>query len=126
MRLWIAILAVIVLIIAGGLWLEQSILKTTDHISRNLDLVKEAVRNSQWQTALEMYAQIETTWQMQKEHWTPLIHNHDIERVTIYLARLKGFLESEDQGPSLAEIAEMEIQLIQLHQQEVLTFKNVL
>lgn len=26
MRLWIAILAVIVLIIAGGLWLEQSIL----------------------------------------------------------------------------------------------------
>lgn len=125
MKLWIVILVVIIIIAAGGQWLEQSILKTTDHISRDLDAIKEAVRNDQWQAALRLHDQIDGTWVTQQESWSPLIHNHDLDAVTIHLARLRSFLESEERGLSLAEIAEMEIQFVQLYQQEVLTIKNV-
>ncbi|HBN94887.1 MAG TPA: hypothetical protein DDZ66_01185, partial [Firmicutes bacterium] len=48
-----------------------------------------------------------------------------LDAVTVHLARLKSFLESEEKASALAELAEMEIQLVQLHKQEVLTLKNV-
>ena len=126
MKLWIVMFVIMIIILAGGLFLEQSILKATDRLSHTLDLVKDAVRDNQWQEALTLRDQIDETWRQRQERWSPFIHNRDLEAVTVFLARLKSFLESEDQALALAEIVELEIQLVQLYKLEVLTLKNVL
>lgn len=125
MKLWIVMSLVLISIVIGGLFLQQSILKTTDRISHNLDLVQGAVRNNQWREALAMRDKAEREWHLQKNRWTPLIHNHDLNTITIHLARLKSFLESEEEASALAEIAEMKLKLVQLHEQEVLTLENI-
>ncbi|HAI52261.1 MAG TPA: hypothetical protein DCL99_03075, partial [Firmicutes bacterium] len=51
---------------------------------------------------------------------------HDLETITVHLARLKTFLETADRGHALAELTNIEIQLLQLRQQEVLSLQNVL
>ena len=53
-----------------------------------------------------------------------LIHNHELNTVTIHLARLKSFWQVK-MSPLPAEIAEMRLKLIQLHEQEILTLENV-
>lgn len=105
--------------------MEQSILKATNRLSHTLDEIKVAVRNNQWQEALDLRGEIDVTWELQQGLWDPFIHNHDLDTITVHLARLKSFLESEDKALALAELAEMENQLMQLHKQEVLTVKNV-
>lgn len=125
MKLWTAMFFIMIAIIVVGFSLESSILKATDSLSRSLDLVKESVRSARWQEALELWEQIDKTWRVHQEHWNIFIHNDDLDDVTIHLARLKSYLENEEQASSLAEIVEVEIQLVQLHKQEVLTLKNI-
>lgn len=125
MKLWIVMFMIMIIIFVGGLFLEQSILKATDRLSHTLDLVKDAVRDNQWQKALTLRNQVDETWRLQQERWSPFIHNHDLDAITVYLARLQSFLESEEQAQALAEIVELEIQLVQLYKLEVLTPKNV-
>jgi hypothetical protein len=125
MKLWIVMFLIVVTIVVGGLFLENSILKATDRLSHTLDLVKDAVRNNQWQEALELHGQVDEKWHLQQDMWSPFIHNTDLASITVHLARLKSFLENKQTGLALAEIAEMEIQLVQLYEQEVLTLKNV-
>lgn len=126
MKLWISMLLIMSLIIAGGIVLEQAILKTTNQISRSLDAVKEAVRNDQWSEALKYVEAIEDKWRSVKEVWSPFIHNHDLDVVGLHMARLKMFLETREKGLALAEITNIEIELVLIHQQEVLTLNNVL
>lgn len=125
MKLWIAMLFVMLAIIAGGMYMEHHILKTTDHLSQSLDLVQEAVRNDQWLDALTLSDQISKTWSKHQKYWGPFIHNHDLDVIAGHLARLKSYLETEEKGSSLAEISVLKIQLVQLHHQEVLTLQNI-
>lgn len=125
MKLWIVMLLIMIIIVVGGLFMEQAILKATNRLSHTLDEIKVAVRNNQWQEALDLHGEIDVTWELQQGLWDPFIHNHDLDTITVHLARLKSFLENEDKALALAELAEMEIQLMQLHKQEVLTVKNV-
>ncbi|WP_461371689.1 DUF4363 family protein [Candidatus Darwinibacter acetoxidans] len=126
MKLWLIMLFVMLAIIAGGLFLESAILKTTNQISRALNDIKEAVRNDQWSHALTSVHELDEKWSRCKDAWSPFIHNHDLDTVTMHLARLKAFLEGTDRGSALAEITNIEIQLLQLRQQEVLSLENVL
>ena len=71
MKLWIVMSLVIIAIIVGGLFLQQSILKTTDRISRTLDLIQDAVRNNQWQEALALRDKVDHEWRLQENRWTP-------------------------------------------------------
>ena len=121
MKLWIVMFVLMIIIVLAGLFLEQSILKATDRLSHTLDLVKDAIRDNQRQEALRLWDQVDEKWFRQQASWSPFIHNHDLDAVTVHLARLK----SEEKASALAELAEMEIQLVQLHKQEVLTLKNV-
>ncbi len=125
MKLWIMMLIVMIIIVAGGLFLQNTILLATNRLSHTLDEVEVAVSNNQWQEALSLRDQIETTWRSLQESWDPFIHNHFLDSITVHLARLKRYLETEHKALALAELAELEIQLVQLHEQEVLTFANV-
>lgn len=126
MKLWIVLFLIITSILVGGLFMQGSILKTTERLSRDLDRVQEAVKNEQWQEALALRNEISKQWQAQQKSWVPLLHNHDLDVITIHLARLASFLETEQKGDAFAEIAELEIKLLQLHQKEVLTPTNIL
>ena len=125
MKLWIVMCIIIIAIIVGGLLLEQSILKAPDYLSHNLDAVKDAVRDNQWQVALDLRNKVDDKWSKQKEIWSPFIHNHDLNTITIHLTRLRSYLENEEKALSLAEISELEVLLVQLHGQEVLTLENI-
>lgn len=126
MKLWTVMFLIMLVIIIGGLYMEKTILKTTNRFSESLKLVKEAVRNDQWSEALRLHDEIDADWRKQKEFWGPFIHNHDMDDITSHLARLKAYLEAMEKGSALAEITMIEIQLVELHQQEVLTWQNVL
>lgn len=125
MRLWIVMFVVILLFITGGLFLERSILKTTDYLSHNMDQIQEYVRNSQWLEALELCDKIDETWSKQQRIWSPFIHNHDLDVVTGYLARLRCFLEGREWSHSLAESNMIKLQLVQIQQQEIITLSNI-
>lgn len=124
MKLWVVMFLITLAIIVGGLFLEQSILKATDDLSHTLDSVKDAVRDNQWQVALDLRNKVDEKWHKQQRIWGPFIHNHDLNTITISLTRLTSYLEHEEKAFALAEISELEVLLIQLHGQEVLTLEN--
>lgn len=125
MKLWVAMFIVMILIIGGGTYLEYSILKTTDHLSHQLDLIQEGIINNQWSDAIILCGDVEKKWSEKQEFWSPFIHNHDLDVVANQFARLKAFIKAEEVGSSLAEISSIKLQLVQLHHQEVLTLKNI-
>ena len=81
MKLWITMFVVMVIIVVGGLYLENSILKTTNQISHTLNTIKDAVRNDQWSQALQSLDGLTERWSKLKETWSPFIHNHDLQDV---------------------------------------------
>ena len=126
MKLWITMFVVMVIIVVGGLYLENSILKTTNQISHTLNTIKDAVRNDQWSQALQSLDGLTERWSKLKETLSPFIHNHDLQTFTLHLARLKAYMETAERGSALAEITNLELQLIEIQQQEILSLKNVL
>lgn len=125
MKLWIVMLLVMVTIIVGGLYLEHSILKTTDYLFEALEQVQDHVRGNQWQEAKENFAKLNSDWLKQKEHWSPFIHNHDLDVITGHLVSVFGYLETQETAHILAEINLIKLQLNQLHDQELLSLKSI-
>ncbi|NMB19308.1 MAG: DUF4363 family protein [Firmicutes bacterium] len=125
MKLWIVMCLIMLAIVVGGSLLERSILKATDYLSHILDSAKDAVRDNQWQVALDLRNKVDEKWRKQQKTWSPFIHNSDLNAITVSLTRLQSFLESKEQAHALAEISQLEVLLLQLHGQEVLTLKNV-
>lgn len=126
MKLWIIMLVVILSIIFGGLYMENFILKTTNRLSESLDQVKDAVKNDRWSEAMQHRDKIDEEWNTQRKVWDPFIHNHDLDTIVSHLSRLKVFVDTQEKPLALAEITVLEIELMKLHQQEVLTLQNIL
>lgn len=126
MKLWIIMLVVILSIIFGGLYMENFILKTTNRLSESLDQVKDAVKNDRWSEAMQHRDKIDEEWNTQRKVWDPFIHNHDLDTIVSHLSRLKVFVDTQEKPLALAEITMLEIELMKLHQQEVLTLQNIL
>ncbi|HBN94888.1 MAG TPA: hypothetical protein DDZ66_01190, partial [Firmicutes bacterium] len=70
MKLWIVMFVLMIIIVLAGLFLEQSILKATDRLSHTLDLVKDAIRDNQWQEALRLWDQVDEKWFRQQASWS--------------------------------------------------------
>lgn len=125
MKLWITMFVVMAIIFAGGVFVEHSILKTTDNLSHELDLLQEHVKGERWQEAQKLCTEIEHYWSRQKELWSPFIHNHELDTIALSFTRIISLLQSMEQGEVLAEIAVVKVLLVQLHHQEVLTLQNI-
>ncbi|NLJ80113.1 MAG: DUF4363 family protein [Firmicutes bacterium] len=125
MRLWIALLLIMVIIIGTGIYIENQILNVTNLISKKIDLVQEQIKEDKWQEALELCRRIEKQWSAQRELWSLFIHNHELDIVALDLARAVSLIKERDQSAALAEISVIKVQLVQLHHQEVLTLQNI-
>lgn len=125
MKLWVVMFLVMAIILAGGTYIERSILKTTDNLSHKLDTLEEHVKAERWQEAKILCNEIDRYWSKQKEKWSPFIHNHELDTIAITFSRLVSLLESEEDSDALAEIAVVKVLLVQLHHQEVLTLQNI-
>lgn len=125
MRLWLAMLIIMAVVVAAGVYIEQQILKTTDNISTELDLVQKQAEAGAWPEAVRVCQQIEQRWSAQRELWSLFIHNHELDVVALYLARAVSLLQNRDLSAALAEINVIKVQLVQLHHQEVLTLQNI-
>lgn len=126
MKLWIVMVFVMLFIVSSGIYLEQSILKTTERLSYTLDQIQDHVRKSQWFEAQELCLALDQEWSKHSKFWGPFIHNHDLDVVKGQLQRLMSFLETEDQGHALAETNTIRILFVQLEQQEVFSLENIL
>lgn len=125
MKLWVVMLLIMAAITAGGIYMEQSILRATDRISHHLDSVEKHIKGEQWAKARHLCSEIDKDWSAQKELWSPYIHNQELDEIAIQLARLLALLEVEEKSEALAEISVIKVQLVQLHHQEVLTIRNI-
>ena len=125
MKLWITMFVVMVIIVVRAS-IRKLHPKTTNQISHTLNTIKDAVRNDQWSQALQSLDGLTERWSKLKETWSPFIHNHDLQTFTLHLARLKAYMETAERGSALAEITNLELQLIEIQQQEILSLKNVL
>lgn len=125
MKLWIAMFLVILVILIGGICVERSILKTTDSLSHDLDLLQEHVKAKRWPEAKKLCGEIERCWSQRKKTWIPFIHNHELDTISENLTRIVSLLEGEEQNDALVEIAVVKVRLVQLHHQEVLTLQNI-
>lgn len=125
MRLWVVMLLVMLVIIAGGIFLERSILITTDSISRSLDAIEDYVSNGQWSEAEELCRKIDQDWARQTEVWKPFLHNEELDVVALDVARLLSLLENREKANALLKISVIKVQVVQLHHQEILTLQNI-
>ncbi len=125
MKLWIALFLLIVVIFISGIFVERSILKTTDTLSHELDLLQQHVKAERWQEARKLCGKIERFWSRQKHIWAPFIHNHELDTIAATFTRIVTLLENEEKSDTLVEIAVVKVLLVQLHHQEILTLQNI-
>lgn len=125
MKLWIILLVIIVAIVWGGIVIENSILKTTNQLSHELDSLQEHVKANRWDEARRICRGIDHYWSTQRKLWGPFIHNHDLDVIAENLAHIVSLLDSEEKSDVLAEIAVVKVRLVQLHNQEILTLENI-
>ncbi len=125
MKLWVIMLVVMLAIITGGIFLERSLLQTTDSMSRGLKAIERYVNEGQWQQAEELCRQIDQDWAKQTEIWNPFLHNEELDIIALQLVRLLSLLENREKADALADISVLKVQVVQLHHQEILTLQNI-
>ena len=125
MKLWTVMFLIMVVIVGVGIYVEKLILKTTKHISIDLDQAQEFINEERWEDALRVTTHVQRQWLSVKQTWNPFIHNHELDNVELALGRVISYIRSHDQSLSLAEISQIKLQLLQIHHQEILTFQNI-
>jgi hypothetical protein len=99
--------------------------KTSLEMGGLLAEVKEAVQDSNWQLAEIKLKEFNQEWEKWHFWWELLMDHSEVDNISISLAYLQSYLETESPREALAEINAIFDYLKQIPEGEKLTIRNL-
>lgn len=125
MRIFVTIIISMVLIFSAGIWVNNSLQSTSDHLSAHIETVYQEVKNGDWDLAQENAERLESKWHDNTEWWPIILDHQEMDKIEFSLTKVKEFVGQEDQTLSLSQLAEIKLMIEQLPEKEKLNLKNI-
>lgn len=127
MRESIIIIAVLVLVIAGSVFSEKYLEKTSNSLIDelvSLDQKIDSVPNSEQLN--KDVEEIDKKWQDIKEVWATFVDHDEIDKIELALIEAKGFISEDNKIDSKVQIEKAQFLLNHIPERQKLKLKNIL
>lgn len=126
MKLFSALIVMVVLIVSLGLWINHSLELAAQELTHHLDQVIREVNRSDWPQANNHVEAMERDWKQIGKWWPVFMNHQEIDNIEFSLAKAKEYIVSKDKVESLAQLSELRLMILHLPKKEAITLENIL
>ncbi len=126
MRIFVTIIISMVLIFSAGIWVNNSLQTSSDHLCSQIETITQHIKSEDWEQAKENTAIFASKWREQAKWWPIILDHQEMDNVEFSLAKVKEFVKEEDKTLALGQLAEIKLMIKHLPEKERLNIKNIL
>ena len=123
------IIAIILIIVAGDIWMQTYLTRTADEIGKNLQELKHNTilakeTDNRDEIKIEV-SEIEKKWEEISKTWSTIVVHQEIDNIEQALKKSKSNIEEGDLGNALEEIETTIFFVEHIKEREKLSLKNI-
>jgi hypothetical protein len=122
---WLLILAIVVMIITGGILSQRYLDRSADELASQLERVQQAVEQKDWMTSEGGFALLEERWNRVHSNWELFTDHLELDNLELSLIRLQKFIETRDEVNARVEAGEAMDLIRHIPERERLTWRNI-
>lgn len=123
------IIAIILIIVAGDIWMQTYLTKTADEIGKKLQELKHntilAKETDNRDEIKNEVSEIEKKWEEISKTWSTIVVHQEIDNIEQALKKSKSNIEEGDLGNALEEIETTIFFVEHVKEREKLSLKNI-
>ncbi|NLP30777.1 MAG: DUF4363 family protein [Clostridiales bacterium] len=123
--LFISLLSLTILVVSWSIFLVYA----GNAINDMVDILEyetiEKIKNENWQNAQKSFKQVIEIWQSKRKIYSVFFDANSIGEIEGTIAKAKAYINSQDQGSAVAEIAHLQQQFSFLLENEKVTLENI-
>jgi hypothetical protein len=122
---WLLILAIVVMIITGGILSQRYLDRSADELASQLERVQQAVEQKDWMTSEGGFTLLEEHWNRVHSNWELFTDHLELDNLELSLIRLQKFIETRDEVNARVEAGEAMDMIRHIPERERLTWRNI-
>ena len=126
MRLLISLIIVLASVVGLSFWINDSLQSSTEHLTKQIDMVMVEIQDGRWETAVRHTADIEKYWTKSARWWPIFLDHQEMDNIEFSLAKVKAYVNSHNPALSLGQLEELSLMLKHIPEKEALNIKNIL
>lgn len=125
MRQYIILIIAIIIIVFGGIFEIKYLEKSATFFSSEIDYIQNAIENKNYKMASEQLQNTINNWNVKKKIWDIFVNNEEINEVEESLAKLKAYIDYEEQEESGAIAKEIKAKIGLILQRQKIQIENI-
>jgi hypothetical protein len=122
---WLLVLAIVVIITAGGLLTQRYLDRSAEDMASQLAKVQQAVERGDWKDGESSFTALDERWNRVSSNWALFTDHLELDNLELRLVRLHEFIQARDYVNAKAEAGEAEALLRHIPERVRLTWHNV-
>lgn len=126
MKTLIAMLAVLGLVVGGGIWSNNRLETSAHTLNTQVNKVMADVGDEQWTSAQSGVRRLNQEWHRQGKWWPVFLDHQEMDNIDFALARAEKYVYTRDRALALGEFSELRSMIEHLPEKEAVNMKNIL
>lgn len=125
MKPLIIIIALTILLIAGGCLTLYALNSESQQLSTRLSKVEEAIENQDWNEAARKLEEFHDRWDKTILVWSMLVDHYEIDNIELVLSQLISYVKTEDKTEALSNMSSLRTLIKHIPTKEAFRLQNV-
>lgn len=126
MKQWIILIICLGIILGVGIWQVSYLEKTALYTLSDIEYVRNAAKNENFELAKKGAENIEKTWNNVEKSWHIFIDANEIDRVEEHIESIKSYIDEGDKEEVIANLNELNRLLSFIVKKQKVKIENVL
>lgn len=126
MKLLGSVLAILILIISGGIWLDHELQNSSKVLTAQMDLVSIEIADNNWSMAVTETEKLEKTWKKEAKWWPVFLEHQEMDNIEFAMARFKEYVATNDNPLAMGQLSEIRLMVEHIPRKEKINLENIL
>jgi len=126
MRIYVAVIAVLIVVLAFGVYNVNALEKDTQQMMTGFENLEADIATGNWHAASKGMEQVQEQWSAHKGRWAMVIDHQEIDNIDMAIARVTKYIEQKDSTMASGEASVLKQLLEHIPKKEKINLKNIL
>ena len=126
MKLLGTVLAILLVIIAGGIWINHELKNSSLVLTQQMDLVSARIEEDDWPMAVTETEKLEKKWKSEAKWWPVILEHQEMDNIEFAMARFKEYVAASDSPLATGQLSEIRLMVEHIPRKEKINLENIL
>ncbi len=125
MKPLIIIIALTVLLIAGGCLTLYALNSESERLNNSLSILEEDIENQNWEDAAKKLEEFHRKWDKTGLIWSMLVDHYEIDNIEMVLSQLISYVKTHDKNEALSKMSSLRTLIKHIPAKEAFSLQNI-